>query len=175
MNKTILRNGLLSVLTLTVTGLINYLLSTKLTNYHQSEAAGYITIILSLAFVYFGIRQFRDRECGGAITYWRAFGVGMLIVLFPSVAFGIFDVIYVKFMDPGFMEKYYTTYIAKMKMTLPPEQFQVKLKQIQSEKELFSNIYMQFFLMAITVFLIGIVVSAIAALILHRKPKVRAV
>ena len=88
-----------------------------------------------------------------------------------SLAFGIFDMIYVKFINPEFMEDYYTQSLQNLRETLPADEFEVQKAKMESEKELFMNPVMSFILMFITVFVIGFIVSLISSLILQRKPQ----
>jgi hypothetical protein len=174
MKKTVFRYGSISFLALCALGLINYLAIIKIPNFNGA-IGGYICILLSSIFIYFGIKQFRDQENGGFVSYKQAFLVGILIVIFPSLANGIYNVIYVKFIDPGFIDKYYDLAIQNMKIELPPDQFQVKLKSLESERIIFKNPYLQFFMMFLTVFFIGAVVTAISSLVLCKKPKTQTV
>lgn len=174
MKKTILRYGITSLLILCTLGFINYLAIVNVSNYNGA-IGGYISIFLSLIFIYVGIKQFRDKENGGFVSYKQAFLLGILIVIFPSLANGIYSVVYAKYIDPGFMDKYYDQAIQSMKASLPPEQFEVKLKSLESERSLFKNSYLQFLMMFFTVFVIGVVVTAISSLLLCKKPKAETV
>lgn len=42
-------------------------------------AVGYASMVLASLMIYFGIRRYRDNECGGEIAFWRAVQVGLLI------------------------------------------------------------------------------------------------
>ena len=42
---------------------------------------GYTTIVISMLFVYFGIRSYRDNVLGGTISFGRGFQAGLLITL----------------------------------------------------------------------------------------------
>lgn len=169
MKNIVLRNSILSVILLVVTGYINFLIS-KEVDYNIQEIGGYISIIISMLFVFIGIRQYRA-DHGGIITYGRALKVGVLITILPSIAFGIFDIIYVKYLDPGFLDKYYTYAQQHAKASMSPEQFQAYARQMEQEKAMFGNLYFQFFVMAMTVFIVGVIVAAISALILQKKQR----
>jgi len=67
------------------------------------------------------------------------------------------------------MTEYYNVTLAQMKETLPPEEFEVKLAEMESQKELFSSPWMNFLIMSMTVFVIGFIISLISSLILQRK------
>jgi hypothetical protein len=174
MKKTVFRYGIISFVVLCILGFLNYLGSINISNY-SGAIGGYISILLSSVFIYFGIKQFRDKDNGGFVSYKQAFLVGVLISIFPSLANGIYDIIYVKFIDPGFMDKYYDLAIKDMKVKLPPDQFQVKLKSLESERAMLGNLYFQFIMMFVTVFVIGIIVTAISSLVLNKKQNTKTV
>jgi len=174
MKKTVFRYGTISFAVLCVLGFINYLASIKIPGY-SGAIGGYVSILLSSTFIYFGIKQFRDNENGGFVSYKQAFVIGVLISVFPSLANGIYDVIYVKFIDPGFMDKYYDLAIQEMRAKLPPDEFREKLKSLESERAMLGNLYIQFLMMFFTVFVIGIVVTAISSLVLSKKSQTKTV
>jgi ABC-type antimicrobial peptide transport system permease subunit len=174
MKRIVLKYGGLSTLLLVGTSAINYALSGG-GNYAKMEVIGYMSIFLSMIFVYFGMRQYRDNVNGGAISFMQGLKVGVLIVLLPSIAFGICEVIYIKYLDPEFVEKYYNFSIQEMKLKLSAEEFERQLKVMEGQKAMFSNVFIQFVIMALTVLIIGVAASAICALILHRKKPVRSI
>ena len=138
-------------------------------NWEAQEILGYITIVISLLFVYFGIRHWRDNYNNGNLTFGQGLKLGTLITLFPAVAFGLFSWIEMSVLDPEFSNKYYSHYSQKLKASTPPEKLQKALQKLESEKEMFANPLLQFFFMFLTVFLIGIVITVISSLILHRN------
>ncbi|NAS10663.1 DUF4199 domain-containing protein [Poritiphilus flavus] len=168
MKKTILRFGIYSAVTICVLFLLSwYLIGDQ--DYTTQEILGYASIIVSLSFVYFGIKHYRDKESEGLISLGKALGIGILITLCAALAFGILDIIYNQFINPDFLNEYYQRNIEELRSTLPPEEFQVKLETMESEKALFANPMMSFILMFMTVFVIGFIMSLISALILQKK------
>src|SRR5262245_54873097 len=74
--------------------------------FNQGLIVGYTTIVVSLLFVYFGIRSYRDNVLGGRIAFGKAFGVGMLITLISCLCYvAAWEVAYFNFM-PDFAEKF---------------------------------------------------------------------
>jgi hypothetical protein len=64
-----------------------------------SMFVGYTTMVLAFLMVYFGVRSYRDTVGGGAVSFVRAFGVGMLIVLVASLCYvATWQVVYFKLM-----------------------------------------------------------------------------
>jgi F0F1-type ATP synthase membrane subunit c/vacuolar-type H+-ATPase subunit K len=73
--------------------------------------------------------------------------------------------------NPGWMEQYYTDYASKLKATIPADKLESALKDLQAQKEIFSNPFLQFLLMALTVFIIGLIVTIISSLTLKKVKK----
>ncbi|HYB94372.1 MAG TPA: DUF4199 domain-containing protein [Vicinamibacterales bacterium] len=67
---------------------------------------GYTAIVISMLFVYFGIRSYRDNVLGGQISFGRGFQAGILITLI-SCAFYVAAWLFVYYnFIPDFGEKY---------------------------------------------------------------------
>ena len=64
------------------------------------EVAGYLTMLLAMIFIFLGIRHFRDRVNGGYLTFGQGLKIGVLIVLIPAVAFGLFNILYTEVLNP---------------------------------------------------------------------------
>ena len=169
MKNTILRYGVYSAVTICLLALAGWFLGKNL-DYSLQEAIGYAGMIIALLFVFFGIKHYRDKENNGIVSFWKALQIGILITLFAALAFGILDVIYIKYINPDFMMEYYSNYVEQMKSSLPEPEFKIKLKELEAQKELFSNTFVSFLLMSATVFIIGFIISLISALILQSKP-----
>ena len=48
---------------------------------------GYTAIVAAFLFVFFGIKAYRDKELGGAITFGRAFAAGLLMTIISSLCY----------------------------------------------------------------------------------------
>ncbi len=65
------------------------------------------TSSLSFLLVYFGIRSYRDNLANGAITFGRAFTIGICITLISCVFYVVsWEIIYFNFI-PHFMDNYF--------------------------------------------------------------------
>lgn len=168
MKNTIIKFGSYSCLLLLILFGISFLFE-DLMDFSTSEIFGYTTIVLSLSFVYFGVKHFRDKENEGIVSFGKALKIGLLITLITSVTFGAINVVYTEVINPEFMTEYYNYTIEKHKENLPAEEFETRRAALESEKDLFANPLINFTLMAFTVFSIGLIVSLISALILQRK------
>lgn len=173
MKPTVFRYGIYSMLSIIVLSAIEVFLIQPNTNYQISEIAGYLIMLISMIFVFIGIKYYRDHVNDGLLTFRQGLKVGVFIVLIPSVAFGLFDLLYTKVINPGWMENYYAKMVENIKKTTAPEKLDAALKSLEVNKELFSNPIMEFLLMALTVFIIGFIVTIISSLTLRRnKPAI---
>jgi len=167
MKKTILRYGFYGIATICLLSLLIWALVDVVDN-TTGEVIGYSSMVVSLLFVYFGIKHFRDKENNGIITFAKALLIGVLISLMVAAAFGLLDIIYVKFVNPDFMTEYYEGMLEQAE-SLPAEEFEIRKAELQSEKEMFLNPFLHFFIMSMMVFVIGFIISLLSALILQRK------
>lgn len=174
MKKTVIRFGIMSGLVVLVLFLFSYMIFGNNTEYGVREVFGYASIVISLLFVFFGIKHYRDKENGGMLRFGSGMKVGVLITLIPAVVFGLFSVVYALWINPDFMETYYAHYLAEMQKTMTPEKFEVARVELEGQKAMFSNPAFNFLLMFLTVFVIGVIVTVISTLILKRSETRRA-
>ncbi len=169
MQKIVLRYGLYAMLFIVALSAFEFFVLNDLLSSSLQEVMGYLTMLLSMVFVFLGMRQYRDKWNNGQLSFGQGLKVGILIVLIPSVAFGLFDLLYTEVLHPGWMDEYYANYIAKLKASTPPSQLEAALQKVNAQKEMFSNPLLQFLLMSATVFIIGLIVTIISALTLRRR------
>jgi hypothetical protein len=116
-----------------------------------------------------GIRNYRDALNKGTVSFGKGLKIGVLITLLSSITFGLINVVYTEIINPEFTAEYYEYSIEKYKESLPAEAFKTKLIELESQKDLFENPLVNFVIMALTVFIIGFIISLISGLILQRK------
>ncbi|MBN8570352.1 MAG: DUF4199 domain-containing protein [Ignavibacteria bacterium] len=134
------------------------------------EIIGYSTMILSLLFVFFGIRSYRDVELGGVITFGKAFITGLFITLIASIIFGIFTILLYTVISPNLgneMIEFYKRSIVESGQA--KDIIDAQISEMESNRGLYNNAAFNGFLMFATVFLIGAVVALISSFILKRK------
>ena len=77
---------------------------------------GYTSMVMASLMIYFGVRQYRDTQMGGAIRFWPAVKVALLI---SAVAVGVYvltwEIIFYGF-QPDFMDNYAAAAIEKMRV-----------------------------------------------------------
>ena len=168
MKRTILKYGIYSLLTAAGLFALALLLGKGL-DYSVQEIIGYTSMAISLIFVFFGIRHYRDHENNGKISFLKALGVGILISLFAAVGFGLIDYLFTTVINPDFAVEYETKMIADMKATLPAEEFELKKAELQQQMADYGGSGFMAFMMFAAVTMMGFVVSLLSALVLQKK------
>ncbi len=170
MKSSILKNGLLACAVLLGVILLSELFFSEMTieNFRKQEIFGYSAILLSTIFVFLGIKQYRDNEGQGNITFLKALMVGIGITAIPSLAFGLYNLIYVEFINPEFMDAYFAMSLEAGKEGKTAEEYAAFVAEQNASKDAFQSPVIQFFAMFITVFLVGLIVSILSSLVLKR-------
>jgi Protein of unknown function (DUF4199) len=169
MKQVIFRYGMYATMTIVALSAIHFFLIMPNVSWDGGEIAGYLTMILSMIFVFMGIRYYRDHVNRGSLSFGEGMKVGVLIVLIPAVFFGIFDILYTEVINPSWLDNYYSHYAERIKASAPPDKVEEKLTDLQKQKDIFSNPILQFLIMTATVFIIGLIATIISALALRRS------
>lgn len=138
-------------------------------NYDYGELIGYTSMILSLLFVYFGIKHYRDKVNNGKVSLSKAIAIGMLIALFSAIGVALFDYIYTTQINPDFATEYIDYSIKKMETTLSPEELKVKSTELIQQMKDYGSPGFMAFMMFSSVVILGFIISLISGLILQRK------
>ena len=175
MNPVIYRYGLYAALTIVLLSAFHLFVVMPNVSWGTAEFAGYLTMILSMIFVFMGIRYYRDHVNNGFLSFKEGLRLGALLILAPAIGFGLFDILYTEVINPAWKDEYFSYYVEKIKASSPADKVDLELQKLQKNKELFSNPFVQFLLMTFTVYVIGLIVTIISTLTLRRnKSKVAA-
>ena len=138
-------------------------------HYRTGEIVGYTTMILSMLTIFFGMRSYRNKKLGGYITFIKGFLLGILIAAFAGLIFAAFSTFETAVLMPDFTDNYYNYQIEQLESSdLPQEQVQQRIEQMKNMPAFVKHPIFQGFLMGITVFLIGLPIAIISALILRK-------
>ncbi len=64
----------------------------------------WFSILIVIGVMVIGVKNFRDKELGGFIEYGKSVKLSFFIGLYSAVLVSIFMFLFVKFVDPGFIE-----------------------------------------------------------------------
>ncbi|MBW8879513.1 MAG: DUF4199 domain-containing protein [Acidobacteria bacterium] len=173
MQKIVLRFGLASGAILVAMALVMMPLCMRGTiDFDHSEILGYTSMVLSFLLVFFGVRSYRDNVAGGAISFGKAFQVGILITLVTCAIYVIaWEIAYFNFF-PNFLDQYSAHVIAKMRSSGASDAaiLETTRKMADLAKHYTNPLYNS----AITfmeVFPVGLIMTLVSAAILRRKPR----
>lgn len=140
--------------------------------FDNSLFVGYTIMVLAFLLVFFGIRSYRENVGGGQISFGRAFGVGMLIVLIASVMYVItWEILYFNFM-PDFADKYAAHLLAKSRAAgASPEQLAAEAQKMDTMKWALNNPFINAAAAFIEPLPVGLIFTLVSAGILRRRDK----
>ena len=150
-------------------GLINciawYALSRSYTYYEVAAIDKYrllITIILLVAGIFLAI-FFDKKDNNGFLTFKAGFKTGMLYVFLLAILLAVFNYLYYKFIAPDAID-FYVSEAKKqvMEAKMKPEDLPKFEEAVRS--------YFSSFKMFMSVVIMGVVISLVAAGILQKKP-----
>lgn len=153
MKSTVLKYGSYGLLVGFIIFFIHLFYGIDNLDYGTNEILGYISIFLSLSFIFFGIKHFRDKENNGFISLGKAIQIGVLIAFLVGLGIAFADYIYTKFIDPNFFANY--------------EQQLIEQGRADEIVEMTSITAALFMLILVTI--IGFIISLISGIILQRK------
>ena len=170
MKKIVLTFGLISGV------IMSALMTTIIVFFHQTSPGrgmiiGYTIMVLSFLLVFFGIRSYRENVGNGYISFGRALGVGILIMLISCVLYvATWEVVYHKFM-PDFGEKYLAQSIERVRASgKSPQEIENEVENMRSMMQLYNtNIFFNLGITFLEPFPVGLAMSLISAFILKKR------
>ena len=152
MKKVIIKYGTYGLLFAMVVFLLALSVGQNL-EFSTQETIGYFTMAASLSFIFFGIKHYRDKVGNGRLSFRRAVLMGLLIAALTGLGIALADFIYLSFINPDFFEEYTSV---------------MRNEGYKGDIPDYGNGIMAV-VMFLTVMIIGLFISLISALILHRK------
>jgi hypothetical protein len=140
--------------------------------FDKGYVIGYTSMVLAFLLVFFGIRSYRENIGGGAITFGRAFTVGILIVLIASACYVVtWEIVYFK-LAPGFADRYANYVMEKLRSSGASQQaIQAKLEEMKMLKGMMDNPLTNAALSFIEPLPVGLIITLISAAILRKKAR----
>ncbi len=131
-----------------------------------SMVIGFAAQILALSFMFVAIKNYRDNQNGGVISFGKAFTIGLYVSLIAStlyVAAWVIDYY-------CFMHDIWDNALAHLQTKgLPAAELKAKTAEFTQIKEIYKNPLMIIIYTYLEILPTGLVVSLVAALIMKRK------
>jgi hypothetical protein len=137
----------------------------------SSMIIGFSAMAVAFSFVFVGIKNFRDKQNDGVITFGKGFSLGFMISLLASTLYVITWAVEFHFFMPDFMDKYSAMQVKELQTSgMSGAGLDEALKSIESAN--YNYKHNPFFFAMYTymeILPIGILITLISALILRRK------
>lgn len=171
MNRIILTYGLIGGVI--VSAMMWLTLASGKHDFDNGMWIGYTTMVVALSTIYFAVRTFRDKHLGGAITFGKAFLMGLGITLVASTMYVASWMVLDATTGGEFMEEYYQHTKAQLeKSGTPPAEMEAQLKEMREFGEMYKNPAVKIGFTYLEILPVGLVISLICAGILTRKSSV---
>ena len=173
MKKIVLRYGLLSgAILMILSSVMLPLCMNGVINFDHNEILGYTAMVFSFLLVFFGVRRYRDTLGGGAISFGKAFQVGLLISLVTCAMYVVaWEIAYFNFF-PNFLDQYSAHVLAKMRAGGASEAaIRAQAAQLAELAKHYTNPLFNSAITFMEVFPVGLIVTLVSAGILRRKPR----
>lgn len=139
-------------------------------DFDNGEMIGYTTMVIALSTIFFGVRAYRDKHLGGAISFGKAFLIGLYITLVASTMYVASWMLMSATTDQDFMAQYAEHMKAKMESSnTPPEVVEAEMKELREFGELYKNPLVKIGFTYVEILPVGLLISLICAGLLRRK------
>lgn len=137
--------------------------------FENGTLVGYASMVAAFLMVFFGVRAYRDRVAGGAITFGRALAVGLAITLVASLCYVVvWQIVYFNFM-PDFADKYAAYMIEKEQAAgATAAQLDATRQQMRDFKEMYDKPLYNAAFTLLEPLPVGVLISLVSAGVLRR-------
>lgn len=160
MKNYVLKYGLIAGVVNITLGLTNWFTIAQYYGPTLSRAIGYLSIAVALMCVPLGIKYFRDHLNRGLISFNKAMSVGLGITLITSFITFLYSMLFFVFAGDSFTEW--------NKRGLSAAELRELENQIAQTPDFVFTAWFQGLILFVTVFMIGLIISLISALVMKR-------
>jgi hypothetical protein len=168
MKKVVLTFGLLSGAVATALVFMTLPFAERI-GFDYSIVVGYTVIVISMLFVYFGVRSYRDNVLGGRMSFGSGFTAGLLITLISSVCYVLgWLVLFYGFM-PDFVDQYSAWAVESARASGANEaEIAAKIKEVEDTRQILENPVTNAAVSFLEPLPVGLLVTLISATVLRR-------
>lgn len=134
-------------------------------DFKSNDFVGYTAQVVVFSLTFFGIRNYRNKQLNGLISFGKAFKTGALIAFIGSTMYVVVWLFYYYLFVPDFIDVFITHVLKRT----DPSELAIRTKEMADFKEMYKNPLFVIFSTYMEVLPIGLVVALISALILKKK------
>lgn len=138
--------------------------------FDRALVIGYGSMVAAFLLVYFGVRSYRDNVAGGSVSFFRALGVGALIVVVASACYvATWQVLY-RTVASDYMEKYEEHVVAQERASGATQAaIDSKVAELRHWAELYKNPLVNVAITFLEPLPVGLIMALVAAGVLSRR------
>ena len=139
-------------------------------DFNSGMVVGYTTMVIALSLVFFGIRNYRDTQGGGQVSFGTGVKIGMLITIVASLLYCVaWEISYHTIADDftARMSEYYLE--EKRTSGASQEELERTRLEMRDFEKMYENPLIRFGYTLFEILPVGIVVTLISAGFLSRK------
>lgn len=169
MKNVIVRYGLISGCVAAILMVCTAFYYRSASDWSGGEVIGYAGILLSMVFVFLGVKAYREQHADQQFGFFKAFQVGLLITLISCTLYVITWLIVYDTLMPDFMDKFVDQTLASLRASGASEAaIQVQAAKMEEYKVMYQNPLIRIALTFMESFPMGLLVTIVSALILKR-------
>ena len=171
MKKNVWKYGLLSGVVLAI------IMAVTVPFEHHIKASygmlvGYTSMVLSFLIVFVGVKHYRDTECGGSITFGRAFAAGALMMLISCICYVAMWEALNATVERNFAHDYAAGMVKRAQSSgLQGAALEARIAEAHKFEVMYSNPLYRMSMTLLEPLPVGLVMALVTAGILRRKPE----
>ena len=136
-------------------------------NVRANDIVGYAAMVVMFSLIFFGVRNYRNKQLDGFITFGKAFKTGTLIALVGATIYVVVWLFYYYLFVPDFID----AYTKRVLNTCSASDLESKTKEMANFKEMYKNPIFVILVTYSEVLPVGLIVALVSALLLKKKNK----
>lgn len=150
---------------------LSYMAAGDPPDFGMMETVGYTSMVLALLMIVVGIRSRREEQ-GGVITFGEATKTGLAIAGVAALVVGLYTFAHIAWIDADYGTKYLAYEEERMtEAGMSQAEITEVMTEYEDNRELFDSPLLQGLILGGTIFVMGGVITLIAALFLRRDRK----
>jgi hypothetical protein len=139
-------------------------------NHDNGELIGYTTMTVALSMIFFGVKSYRDNHAGGAVSFWKAIKIGLLITAVAAIMYATaWEFVYPN-MSKEFMDGMLQGQIDELKADgATPAEIDEARENWGNMMELYKNPAIRFAITIMEILPVGLILTLVSAGLLRNK------
>jgi hypothetical protein len=136
----------------------------------HSEFLGYTIMLVALSMIFFGVKDYRDRELGGVIRFLPAFMMGIGISIVAGIIYVLVWEVYMAYTHYTFMDAFVRSYIEQKKAAgVTGAALDKVVAEMEAMKVQYANPLFRLPMTFMEIFPVGFLISLLSAAVLRKS------